>query len=891
MPVCQSCICGKQSRQVSYQPRQRSSVKLARIHTDLIGPITPPSLGGARFAILFTDDFSRYTWIYFVKHKSETFNTFKDFKALVENQSNTSIKSLHGDNGGEYTSTEFTTFLRTHGIIWEPTVAYTPEQNGVAERKNRTIIEQARTILIETKLPKSLWAEIASTTTYLRNRTFTATHNQTPYALWFGVRPVLSHIRMLGSIAFRRIPREAGRKKLDAVSQKCTLVGFEATNIFRLYDNESQKIIRARDVFFIEPSTSSSTLNDTHLPTNNEFSDTSEDTSTTLSSNIDNSKSSTTSSHEQAPKSQNNNNFSQHQTVDELSQHMHQAWKPERNLRPRARPSSTSDSEDELSKPSNVPPLSKKAFITSVAASNDPETYTQAINTANSSKWIEAMDDEIQSLRENDTWTLVDLPHDRQALGGRWIFKTKLDSTGNIARYKARYVVRGFEQKHGIDYSFTFAPVVKSSSYRLLFALAAEQDLEIEQMDIKTAFLYGLLCETIFVQQPTGFDDGSGRVCKLNRALYGLKQAPRVWYKTLSDFLSSIGFQHIESDFSLFMNAGTKIIIAIYVDDLLIVGPDLDAIRKLKQQFESRFQMTDLGPCRYYLGLEISRSRPERKLHITQSLYLQQVLQRYNSTTLNASKTPMEAGLDLKPADKDHRCTKEDIVYFQSAIGSLLYASTISRPDLAFAVARLGQFASNPDAHHQQALKRIFRYVNGTLDYGLLFSLSPDTHKPPLLGYSDADWAGDKSSRRSTGGYCFFYHGNLISWSTKRQATVALSSCEAEYMALTQATKEAIWLRALLSNLGLDAKGPVEILEDNNSAIALAHDPAFHARVKHIDIQYHFVREKIESAEVDVQHIPSCEMIADCLTKPLPKPLFEKFRDLMTVLPVLKAVT
>ena len=874
-PACEACIYGKQNRHISRHPRERSSEKLGIIHTDLFGPITPPSIGGARYGITFTDDHSRYTWIRFLKQKSETYDAFKSFKALVENHSGKQIKALHGDNGGEFTSNDFQEFLRKHGIQWQPTVPYTPEQNGVAERKNRTILELVRTIIHQASLDKRLWAELASTVVYLRNRVSTSTHNAVPYQLWAGSKPNVAHIRVLGATAYHHIPTEKGRKKLDAVSERCILVGYESSNIYRLYNSTNGKVIRARDVVIDE--NTSSTVNTPSLGTEAPA----DNVESIITSDVYIKQSTT-------PQTQVEQQVAPAEQVgpgDELSNSMSSTWRPTVSSLQRQSQQNTndSDSEDELSKPYPLPTFGRKALIAATPIYSEPKTYREAINGPESRQWKAAMDEEYASLRENETWTLEKLPHNREALGGRWVYKRKLDAVGQISRYKARYVVRGFEQIYGIDYDLTFAPVVKSTSYRLLFALAAQQDFELEQMDIKTAFLYGKLNESIYMEQPKGYEDGSDSVCALKRALYGLKQSPRVWYQTLSHFLHSLGFEHIDADYSLFKNSA-GIIIAVYVDDLLIAGPSMTAISELKAAFTSRFRMSDLGACQFYLGMEIVRDRRNRTLWLTQRGYLKQVLEKFGCLDLNPTATPMEAGLDLVKSDQSHEAPKSSIIKFQSAVGSLLYASTITRADLAFAVNRLGQFASNPNQTHEQALKRIFRYINGTLAFGLRYTSSSTS--TGLLGYSDADWAGCKITRRSTGGYCFFWRASLISWSTKRQATVALSSCEAEYMALTQATKESIWLRSLLTSFGLTCEGPITIKEDNNSAIDLARDPTFHARVKHIDIQHHFVREKVESNEIEVEHIPSRDMIADCLTKPLPRPLFDDLRNRLGVLPL-----
>ena len=886
---CESCVIGKMTNSISRTPLSRPALKLETVHTDLFGPITPVSLGGAKYGVTFTDEHSRFTWISFLRTKDEVFSKFKQWEAMVERQSGCKIKTLHSDNGGEYASNQFQDSLKKSGIVWKPTVPYSPEQNGIAERKNRTIFDRVRTILHQTSLPKTLWAELAASVIYLQNHCLPQAQSATPFELWTGVKPDLSHLRILGCSAYQHIPKSTGRTKLDETGRKCYLVGYESRQVFRLFDPEANRVVRAKSVVFHEDQQSA-------------FIYPAEDAGNSLPTPIDSldeepskTESSSSESNPPIPATEHSRRLSSPDPLH-TAEPIPKSTKPKPNVpnptpitgRRKFHHSPESETEDELN--AAGPYLNshkRQALLSTKLPAPEPTSLNEAMTGPEAQKWKEAMEEEYDSLMENTTWSLESLPAGREALSGKWVFKKKLGPDGQVSRYKARFVVRGFEQKYGLDYNLTFAPVVKSTTYRVLFSLVAKHDLELEQMDIKTAFLYGTLDETVYVQQPPGFTDGSPRVCLLKRALYGLKQAPRVWYQTLTLFLESIGFYHIDADYSLFRNkAGTMI--AIYVDDLLLAGPDKDAIQSLKAQFAERFKMTDLGPCHYYLGVEVIRNRATKELWLTQRQYLRQLLAKFDAENLNPTATPMETGMRLVRADADHIASKQTTVQFQSAVGSLLYASTITRPDLAFVVGLLGRFASKPDEKHQQALKRVFRYLIGTFHYGLHFAESRSSNPPstePIYGYSDADWGGEHDGRRSTGGYCFFHANNLVSWSTKRQPTVALSTCEAEYMALTQAAKEAIWLKSLLPSLGLQ-QDTITIYEDNKSSIDLSHDPTFHARVKHIDIQHHFIREKVEADIISLVHVPSCDMIADIFTKALPRNTFEELRDRLHVLPI-----
>jgi hypothetical protein len=510
----------------------------------------------------------------------------------------------------------------------------------------------------------------------------------------------------------------------------------------------------------------------------------------------------------------------------------------------------------------------------------DPLLYNEAVSSADRKQWESAMQDELDSLAKNHTWRLTDLPRGRRALQGRWVYRKKIGQDGSVTKFKARWVAKGFEQQYGVDFDQTYASVVKPMSYKTLFAIAAAEDWEIEQMDVRTAFLQGELEEEVYVEQPTGFKKDN-RVCLLNKALYGLKQSPRTWYKTIAGFFKGIGFHPTHADPAIFCNSD-KIVIAIYVDDLLIFGPNIVKINQLKKSLSERFDMSDLGPCTYYLGMQITRDRASRRLKLDQTQYLIRVLDAFNMTDCKPVATPMEMDWSASAVDLTYEPDAEFKQRYQSAIGSLMYAMVETRPDLALAVSRLSQFSAKPTEAHWKAVKRVFRYIKGTLNYGITYSLKT-TDDGQIYGYSDSDWGGDKATRRSTGGYVFFIAGGAVSWSSKRQQTVALSSCESEYMALTQATKEAIWFKRLLSDLegitrhSYGSDRPIRIHADNQGANSLTQNPTHHSRSKHIDIQYHFTREKVESGEVEIEYVSTDKMVADGLTKALGGVKFGRF--------------
>ena len=446
-------------------------------------------------------------------------------------------------------------------------------------------------------------------------------------------------------------------------------------------------------------------------------------------------------------------------------------------------------------------------------------------------------------------------------------------------------MVKGYLQQYGVDFEQTYASVVKPMAFRLLFAIAAHHDLDIEQLDVVTAFLYGVIDQLIYVQMPKGYEK-AGMICKLNKALYGLKQSPRLWYERLSEFLlTKLGLSKLHAYHSIFSSsAGIRgPIVTSFVDDLNIIGPKgSPMISEVKKQLNIAFKLVDMGPISHYLGLKVERNRDNRTIKLSQSTYIEKVLEKFHMQNAKSTTTPMKEGSQFR---NESQASESDIKQYQAIVGSIMFAMIETRPDIAYATSVVSRHAKNPGKSHMEATKQILRYLSATRDRGITFgggNLS-------IQGYSDSDWAGDKEDRKSTSGYVFMLNNGPISWASKRQKTVALSSTDAEYMALTLAAKETIWIRLLMTELGLmqdDATPTVNVLEregaialkgDNQSAIALANNPVLHSRTKHIDIQHHFIRNEVTEGRIDLTYVSSEHMVADGLTKPLAPVKFFSF--------------
>ena len=454
------------------------------------------------------------------------------------------------------------------------------------------------------------------------------------------------------------------------------------------------------------------------------------------------------------------------------------------------------------------------------------------------------------------------------------VFNLKHDVEGRVERFKARLVAKGYAQKYGIDYDEIFSPVVRFSSIRLLLAFAVQRDFLIHQMDVETAFLNGKLDEEIYMQQPEGYvKPGEEHLaCKLEKSLYGLKQSSRCWNKAFKESVEKLGFTQASADPCVFIRKkDTLTIIAIHVDDLMILAKNILEMQRLKNSLKVQFKMKDMGELHYYVGVCIVQDKERKQVYLHQGQYIEKMLKKFGQTEAKPVSTP--ADLNVKLQKEDGVSRPVDTITYQSIVGSLLYAAITTRPDIAQAVGVVSKFCANPTQSHLTAAKRILRYLKGTVYLGLSYKKCADGN---LIGYSDADWAGDVDDRHSTSGNVFLLAKGAVSWLSKKQATVALSTAEAEYVALSAATQEAIWLRRLLTDVGEPLEDPIVINEDNQGAIAMAKNPVGHARTKHIDIRYHFVREGVQNGAIILKYVATGEMIADILTKPLPRHSFEK---------------
>ncbi|KAK8510716.1 hypothetical protein V6N12_067166 [Hibiscus sabdariffa] len=738
---------------------ERASDLLGLIHSDVCGPMNTQARGGYQYFITFTDDFSRYGYIYLMRHKSEALEKFKEFKNEVQNQHGKSIKALRSDRGGEYLSQDFDELLKECGIVSQLTPPGTPQWNGVSERRNRTLLDMVRSMMSHTDLPTSFWGYALETAAFTLNRVPSKSVQKTPHEMWTGRRPNMSFMKIWGCKAYVKHQMST---KLEPKSEKCTFVGYPKETKGYYFYNEN-KVFVARTGVFLEK----------------EFL-----TNSGKGRNIE---------------------------LEEVQQQ--QVIEPEVEGISQAVEENPTDLETQrygflITTHGDVIPVDQ----------DEPKTYQVAVTSPDSEKWLEAMRSEMDSMSENQT-------------------------------YKGRLVAKGFRQIHGVDYDETFSPIAMFKSIRILLAVAAFHDYEIWQMDVKTAFLNGKLEEDVYMTQPEGFvtPENARKVCKLQRSIYGLKQASRSWNLRFNEAIQEFGFIRNEDEPCVYKKFSGSIVsfLILYVDDILIIGNDIPTLQSIKTWLSSCFSMKDLGEAAYILGVKIYRDRSRRLLGLSQSTYIDKVLKRFSMEESKRGFLPMRHGISLSkemcPSTPQEREGMSQIPY-ASTIGSIMYAMICTRPDLSYALSMTSRYQANPGEGHWTAVKNILKYLRRTKDVFLVY--------------------GGEEELRIKG---------AVSWKSSKQDTVADSTTEAEYIAASEAAKEAVWIKKFITGLGVipSISDAVDLYCDNNGAVAQAKEPRSHQRSKHILRRFHLIWEIIDRGDVEICKVHTDDNIVDPLTKPL----------------------
>ncbi|KAK1602748.1 hypothetical protein QYE76_016410 [Lolium multiflorum] len=853
---CEACLMGKMTKTPFSGMMERATDLLEIIHTDVCGPMSVASRGGYRYVLTFTDDLSRYGYIYLMKHKSKTFEKFKEFQSEVENQRNKKIKFLRSDRGGEYLSYEFGMHLKKCGILSQLTPPGTPQRNGVSERRNRTLLDMVRSMMSLTDLPLSFWSYALETAAFTLNRAPSKSVETTPYELWFNKKPKLSFLKVWGCEAY---VKKLQPDKLEPKAEKCVFIGYPKETIgYTFYHRSEGKIFVAKNGTFLEKEFLTKEVTGRKVELDEIEESLLVDQSSAVPEDV---PVPPTPATEEA-------NDNDHETSNEI------ATEPRRSTRERATP-------DWYDPCLNVMIVDNN--------DEDPATYEEAMMSPDSNKWQEAMKSEMGSMYDNKVWTLVDLPDSRKAVENKWIFKRKTDADGNITVYKARLVAKGFRQIQGVDYDETFSPVAKLKSVRILLAIAAFFDYEIWQMDVKTAFLNGDIEEELYMVQPKGFVDpkNADKVCKLQRSIYGLKQASRSWNRRFDKVIKDFGFIQCHGEACIYkkVSGSSVAFLILYVDDILLIGNDIELLSSVKGYLNNSFSMKDLGEASYILGIKIYRDRSRRLIGLSQSTYLDKILKKFRMDESKKGFLPMLPGKVLSktqgPATAEERERMSQIPY-ASAVGSIMYAMLCTRPDIAHAVSLTSRYQSDPGMEHWTAVKNILKYLKRTKDMFLCYGGDQEL---VVTSYTDASWNTDPDDSKSQSGYVFILNGAAVSWASSKQCTVAKSSTESEYIAASEASSEAVWMKRFIVELGVvpSALDPLVIYCDNMGAIANAQEPRSHKRLKHIKLRYHSIREYIEDGEVKICKVHTDLNVADPLTKALPRAKHDQHQNAMGV--------
>ena len=908
---CEACIQSKLvHRPFPAEATTRAEKPGELTYSDLWGPARTQSIGGARYFMSFTDDYSRKISVVFLKDKSEATERMKEYITYLERKWERLPKAIRVDNGKEFVNKELTGWCRKKGIDLQRTAPYSPSQNGVAERFNRTLMELSRAMLIAKDLPHFLWAEAVSYAAYIRSSVPTrALNDKTPYEAWTGQKPNVSHLREFGASVW--IYDEGDTGKLLPRANKHIFVGFqEGPKAVRYYDAGKRSIKISRNYRFSEAE-KSPTVEAEEIEIEGE--------KVSLEGEKEKFES---ERRETDPNVSDKGADSDGEEEIEINVPVVAIPKPPtrpkamRSLIPtRVQPYREKSAANKLlaagmsggnyrplSEPETIPDRSRRYALRNynelanlaiafkatespagVTFDGAPRSLDDAMKRPDWPKFRSAMVEELTQLQAMGTWAKTGLPAQRKAIGNRWVFAIKKNELGEIVRYKARLVAQGFSQIPGVDYSDTFAPVVRFDSLRTVLALAAINDWEVQAIDIKGAYLAAELKEELYMRQPEGFADGTDDVLQLKKAIYGLKQAGHDFHELLKTLLTNAGFEKCPADPGVFVRReGSKVVVlTVWVDDIVLAGNSIEMMNFTKRKLGEKLEVKDLGEPKFILGLEITRDREKGTISLGQQNYIETILKRFGFENMAPVSAPMEPNKGLTkregPVDKDLAAI------YATAIGSLMYAAIGTRPDIAFAVQNLSQFTSNPGPEHWQAVKRVFRYLSGTRGHQLTYGAHESSTE--VIGYSDADWASNPNDRKSISGYVFMLGGGAITWSSKKQNVVALSSAEAEYVAETHAAKEAIWLRHLLDFMGFTQTNPTIIWADNQAAIKLTQNATFHARTKHIDTRLHFLRDKVNDNSIVYDYVPTQQNIADVFTKGLPKQTHRGFAEDIGVLP------
>ncbi|KAE9076984.1 hypothetical protein PF010_g23681 [Phytophthora fragariae] len=832
---CVPCIESKIKRMTYSRNPRRATRPLEKLSADIC-TINEVSADKSTMFLLVMDEFSRYKWAYLLKSKADASDHLKHLILKLEKKFKPlSVMLFHADGGGEFISNAFTVFCANQGVELNYTHADSPEENGIVKRNNGIIVSRVRSMLDATRLPNSLWGEALLHAVDTLNVCPTgALQGRSSHEVLYGNLPSLRSLRTWGCMTHVH-SNDSSRERKEKLATRvrtCILLGYTSTKKgYKFLDVVSGAVVTARgenvrfhEAFTIESNYVGQLVLNTFFHVDFQLSrdipvvrikssmdtyikddrasqiEIVEETTATATGNAPPAEPASSS-----PASTDMRVGTKRKRSDEQAELLRAAcvdedWVPTRSATAECEP------RPPLPKRQRKPSVRLRDYVVNSVHVHEevvvPTTYKQARASRQWKKWREAMLEELASLKVHGTWRLVRRREmrGRKAITCRWVYAVKRDERGQIKRYKARLVIHGFKQLAGLEYTETYAPVIRFDTIRAAIYFALQRGWAILQYDVKTAFLYGHLDEVIFMEQPPGFQsEPDAYVCHLQRSLYGLRQTPNVWNRTLHKALERLGFSRLDSDYGLYAqkmgeSGEISMLLTVYVDDILLLGPT-DLCRSVAQQLAEEFELTALGPVKYLLGVENLIDPLRKEVVYCQRQHVKDILKRFNMESCNGCATPEGTTPQQLRAPMD-----KSYLPYRELVGSLQYLVSASRPDIAHGVRNLGKYLSNYTYEHYFMAKRVLRYLASTVDYGLVNTIGTGS-RVTVTCFMDVDYANDVDDRKSISGYVTMLDGNVVSYASRKQEINAQSTTEAEYVAMNEGTKDLLWMLGLCLEL------------------------------------------------------------------------------------------
>ncbi len=939
---CKGCALGKSTRAPFQQVSSRipATRPLMRIFHDNSGAVNIPdektnsirnwikALGTEKYLSLIVDEYSGYLIGKPIYTKDQSVDHIIDTITLEENQTGHHVQIVNGDDSGEFRTARLLEFFRKKGIIRNTTTKGTPQHNAIVERAMRTVFNATRAILIHANLHYVFWGYAVLAAIYALNLLPTyRNERKSRTELFRRYKPSVGRLRVFGCDAIVNILKEDKNSKVEQNGILCIFIGYDQSreNGYLFFDPEQMRVITSRDAVFHEDRFScgrdkiQTPKGVGELLLEEKKRDIVEDDGGTPIPATLSLGPGVVIEPENMPenKSSGNNNVVGVDSVVRMEDSISESKEINSN-NPVFSISQPSPMNDEATRRSTRrrkhPDYLGDMIPSEILMSEEyhlveegPSNYTDAMSLPEAKQWQEACQAELDSHDKNQSWTLVKRTHDIHVIPSRWVLVVKIDPSNGKRKYKARFVVKGFRQVNGVDYfdDQISSSVLASKSLRIILAISVIEGHELHQMDAISAFTQSQLDQDVYAEQPEGFQKGQSLVCKLNKAVYGLKQASYLWQQDVKKFMIKLGFTPCILDDNLFFKRSiTKriILVGTYVDDILssFHPEDQKEFMKFVDEMQNRFTLKVIGNPQSILGMKVEYEKGNKILSLSHRQYIEQLLSRHSMERAKSQPTPQteeQLGPEHCPTMESERREMSQYPYRQM-VGELLYLANTSRPDLSHCVGVLSRFVENPGRKHWDAAKRVLRYLEGSKDIGLIFNGNATVQKnqylttdgtieinPPNLQYqlqafSDADWGRDMHGRKSIYGYIIHLNGCPIGWTSKKQTFVAHSTCESEYVGMSEATRELRWIFQILQEMKMSVNVPI-LYGDNHSAISIASNKRMDNRIKSIDIKYHYIKDEVNSKRIDLRDVPSENNIADIFTKPLARIRFHRLRNLV----------